>query len=229
MSNIKRVGSISVDDLLEQEPLLDLTTDEQKPKNRIDPDVDIQQARKDNKYYLPVLHINDPTMWDSKPKSERRMFTDEVAKETCLSNCCGIPGVKNVCCQLDPEDLEHVLGPVSEKWIKKTIKWFRKREINVTREDIVIDEEEGRLIGDNLFGGHDVFKSAGSYPMLRFQVFGPRYACKFLNVHNGMCTIYQVRPDMCRGYYCQFVKKNFLVRTKEHPNTYIRVDKQPKE
>lgn len=226
MSNIKQVGTISLDELLEEDSKLPEVYVDDTHKNRIDPDIDIKQAKKDNKYYLPVLYINDPTMWDSKPKSERRHFTDNVAMETCMSNCCGIPGVKNVCCQLDPDDLEHVLGPLDEKWIKKTIKWFKKRDLNVTREDIVIDEEEGRLIGESFFGGHDVFKSSESYPFMRIQVHGPRFACKFLNVKNGLCTIYEIRPDMCRDYLCQFVKKNFLIRTKSHPNTYKCIDKE---
>lgn len=183
----------------------------------------LAEDKKSAKFYLPVLRLNDPTQWDSKPLSERKHFTDEVAKDTCVGNCCGVSGLKAGCCQLDPEDIEHVLGPVDEDWIKKTIKWFKKKGINVTRHDIVIDFEEGRLIGQAHFNDHPVFQQKDSYPILRIQASGIRFACKFLNVSNGMCTIYEQRPDMCRDYYCSFVKSNFLVKTKNHPNSYRKI------
>ena len=78
-----------------------------------------------DRYYLPVLNLNHATEWSPKPLSERKHFTDEVAMETCLGNCCGVEGLKGACCQIDPYDLEHVLGPVTEDCIKKIINYFR--------------------------------------------------------------------------------------------------------
>jgi len=186
----------------------------------------VDDSREKKRFYLPVLYINDPTYWEDKPNSERVAFTDEVAKDTCVGSCCGVTGLKAGCCQLDTEDMEHVLGFVDEPWIKKTIKWFKNKGVNVTRHDLVIDEEEGKLIGEKFFSGSPAgkaFADKRSYPMLRLQVNGARFACKFLNVSNGMCTIYEQRPDMCRNYLCQYVKANFLVRTKDHPNTYKKI------
>lgn len=182
-----------------------------------------EQNKKRDKFYLPVLYINDATQWPTKPNSERQHFTDAVAKETCLGKCCGVEGLRAACCQLDPEDLEHVLGPVDEEWIKKTIKWFKNKGMNVTRHDIVIDYEEGKLIGQTWFNDHEIFKMPDTYPILRIQANGQRFACKFLNVHNGMCTIYEHRPNMCRDYLCAYVKANFLVKTHNHPNTYKKI------
>lgn len=191
---------------------------------RLPKDIDKKELMEDNRYYLPVLHLNDTSMWESKPLSERLHFTPEVAKETCMSNCCGHPGVRNACCLLDKDDLEHVLGPVDEPWIKKMILWYKKKGIHATRSDLVIDFEEGKLIGEAHFNGHKVFTDPKTYPILRIQAFGPRFACKFLNVHNGKCTIYSVRSEMCRGYLCSYVKANFIVKAKNTNNKYIRVD-----
>jgi len=184
----------------------------------------LKKARKDNKYYLPVLSLNDASMWPPAPKSARRNFTSELAVETCLSNCCGVNGVFSGCCRLDPDDLEHVLGPVKEKWVKSFLRYAKKKGWNYKRSDVVIDYEEGKLLGDQFFNGHPIFSRPTSYPIMRIQVMGPRFGCKFLNPDNGMCGIYEQRPDMCRGYYCQYVKKNFLVKTKDKPNTWHRVD-----
>jgi len=183
-----------------------------------------RESKKEARYYLPVLYLNDPTQWESKPLSERKHFTDEVAKNTCLGNCCGHEGLKSGCCNLDPDDLEHVLGPIEEEWIKKTIKSFKTKGMSLGRHDLVIDLEEGKLIGSKFFNDHPVFNSPDSYPMLRIQANGVRFACKFLNVSSGMCTIYEQRPNMCRDYLCQYVRKNFLVRLSNSPNKYIKLE-----
>ena len=234
MSNIKHSRTISLEDFDDLEgPLESLpatSQDKSKSKSlRLPKDTDLKELAEDTRYYLPVLHINDPKMWESRPKADRLPFTPEVATETCLSNCCGTAGVKSACCTLDPDDLEHVLGPVTEAWIKRTIKWFKKNGINVTRSDVVIDFDEGKLIGQAHFNDHKVFKSPDSYPILRIQAFGPRFACKFMSVHSGKCTIYEQRPDMCSGYYCQYVKSNFLVKTKNSGNKYIKVDTEKEQ
>lgn len=179
------------------------------------------------RYYLPVLLINTPDEWPSKPMEERRRFTDQVAFDTCLGNCCGVKGLRGACCHLDPDDLEHVLGPVKDKdWIRDTVAWFKRRGINYTRQDIVIDYDEGRIIGDTLFKNARnaaVFKDEKAYPILRFQVVGPRYACKFMNPETHMCDIYEIRPKLCSSYLCSYITSNFLVKTKSHPGSYRRI------
>lgn len=219
--NIKEsVYSISSEELekrnkVENIPVIDKSNKSEKQENT-------NKAEK-SRFYLPVLHINKPDFWEQKPTNEREAFTDEVAKNTCLGNCCNVPGLSAGCCQLDPDDLEHVLGPVDEEWIKRTIRWMKHRHINVTRHDLVIDYEEGLLIGQQFFHDHEVFKRKDTYPILRIQASGIRFACKFLNVQTGKCTIYQQRPDMCKNYYCSYIKSNFLVKTPNSQNTYKKM------
>jgi Fe-S-cluster containining protein len=225
--DIKPTGkSISLEELVKQQKPVSIAkmniSAPKKEENAEEPKENGEKKR--DRFYLPVLYINDPTQWESKPLSERKHFTPEVAKDTCVGNCCGVEGLRAGCCQLDPDDIEHVLGPVDEDWIKKTIKWFKNKGISLTRHDIVIDFEEGKLIGRTFFNDHEVFKSPDSYPILRIQANGQRFACKFLNVYNGMCTIYPVRPGMCSSYLCAYVKSNFLVKTENHPNTYKKID-----
>lgn len=183
-----------------------------------------------DRYYLPVLNFNHQNEWPSKPLSERAPFTDKTAYDTCLGNCCGVKGVKGACCQMDPYDLEHVLGPIDktgkERWVEKTVAWFRSKGLEYSRSDLVIDYEEGKIIGDNLFAqsnNSNVFQQESAYPIMRFQVLGPRYACKFMNPKTYKCTIYEMRPDMCRTYYCQYILTNFLVKTKAHPNSFRKL------
>lgn len=215
---IKKTTSISMDELMEQNEL-------EQPTKSVELENSPYVTKKVEKYFLPVLHLNREEAWEPKPMKERSYFTDEVAMKTCLSNCCGYEGLKSACCTLDPDDLEHILGPIDERWIKKTLLYFKRKGMSLEREDIVIDYEEGKLIGQTHFNGHKIFEQKTSYPMLRIQVYGPRWGCKFLNPKTGMCTIYHIRPDMCRNYLCQYVKTNFLVRTRQKPNTYQNIRK----
>lgn len=187
------------------------------------------QAKKDNRFYLPVLNINKSEKWDSKPKSEREYLTDQKAYETCVGNCCGVEGLKSACCSLDTEDLEHILGPIPEDWIKETVKFLNKKTgFKYTRHDLVIDHEEGKLIGEKFFNNHRAFQSKESYPMLRIKANGIRFSCNFMNVQTGLCTIYPVRPEMCKNYYCQYVRKNFFVKDPNRQNSWIMPDKLEK-
>jgi hypothetical protein len=183
-----------------------------------------EEALKHNRFYLPVLRLNHRDQWESKPLSQRQKLTPELAEKTCLTNCCGIHGLRSSCCRLDMDDLEHILGPVSEKWIKRFLRFCAKKGWNLKRGDVVIDFEEGKLIGRRFFNNHPVFDRETSYPMMRLQVDGPRFSCKFLNSDTGLCNIYENRPEMCQDYLCRYIKTNFLVKTKAKPNTWLRAD-----
>ena len=182
------------------------------------------KKKAESRFHLPVLYLNDPTQWTVAEEQDWKVFTPEISEKVCVGGCCGVEGLKSACCHLDPENIEHVLGPLDEQWIKDIIKWFNvTKKIHYKREDIVIDYEEGKIIGETFFRGHEVFASQASYPMLRFQVTGQRFACKFISTQTGRCTIYSERPIMCRDYYCQMVLGNYLVKTREHPNRYVKL------
>lgn len=176
-----------------------------------------------NKFHLPVLNINKEDYWPSLPLKDRHHFTDEVAAKSCLGNCCGYEGLSAGCCQVDMEDLEHVLGFVSEEDVEQLVKHLKKTIPGIKREDVVMDIEEGKIFGKKFFNDHPVFKDEKSYPMLRLQGYGPRFTCKFLSLQTFKCTVYNHRPAMCREYYCQWIKSNFLLRTKDRPNTWQKI------
>jgi Fe-S-cluster containining protein len=197
------------------------------PEKTISSEKEMDKANeKISKFHLPILKINDPAEWPSLPLEQRKHLTDELATKTCLENCCGINGLKSGCCTMDPDHLEHLLGPINgddEKWLEDIIKHFRARGLTISRSDVVIDYEEGVEIGKSLFNDNPAFRDKSSYPILRMQVYGQRYVCKFLNPNSGKCSIYKMRPIMCRNYTCQYIKSNFLVRTSEKPNVYKKL------
>jgi Fe-S-cluster containining protein len=177
-----------------------------------------------DKFHLPVLQLNNPDYWPSKPKEERMMLTDEKATAACLTKCCGVDGLKAGCCHVSPNNMQHVLGPVTDDWIKEILAKFRHKGIKgFTRQDVVIDYEEGRLIGERFFDSHPVFFQKSTYPILRIAMKGTEFACRFLAQETGKCTIYADRPSMCRNYYCEYLKTNYTIRLPSHPNTYTKV------
>jgi len=217
--------SISVDELMQ----LDKQT-ANSTSNQVEDKPEQPKKSPNDRYYLPVLNLNWNQDWQSKPVDQRKHWTDKEAMSTCLGNCCGVEGLKGACCHLDPFDLEHILGPIDsvkdEHWIQDTVKWFRNKGIPFTRQDLVIDYEEGKIIGETLFresNNNNIFQQPTAYPMLRFQVIGPRYACKFMNPQSYKCTIYEVRPKMCRTYYCQYIQTNYLVKASPHPNRWQKM------
>lgn len=221
--------TISLEELSKQNPSTEeiSSSTEDRSVSKISTN-EMKLIKKDNRFYLPILRLNDQSSWESKPIKDRIHLTDKVATETCLSNCNGYIGVKSSCCRLDPDNLEHVLGPIDESWIKRTIRWYHKKGmVAVTRQDLVIDFDEGKIIGETFFNSHPVFMKSDTYPILRIQADGPRFACKNLNTQTGKCTIYSIRPDMCQKYYCQYLKTNFLINLKHspsHPGEWIAVD-----
>lgn len=207
----KRTIINTVDNI--QEPIKEIT---EKPSED-------GKKRLPTKFYLPVLNLNQKDKWESLEKKDRKHLTPELAEDVCTNNCCGYEGLAAGCCQLDPENLEHVLGAITKEDISRILKHFRKINPSIERSDIVIDQEEGELIGRTFFNDHPVFKSESSYPMLRIQIYENRFICKFLNPKTKRCGIYSVRPDMCSGYYCAYVKSKFLIKTPNQPNIYKKI------
>jgi len=218
---LKPSGITTYEELLEMEK-------NNKIEENLKPIEIIKQQQGEEKYdntYIPVLNLNHIEEWPSQPLENRRHWTDKVAEEVCLNNCCNKSGFGGACCKLDPSfDLDHVLGPVDEKSIERLINFFNRKGINYKRKDIVIDFEEGKIIGQKFFNGHPVFFKESSYPIMRIKAVNSYFACIFLNPHNNKCTVYSHRPDpMCTQYLCQYVQTNFLVRTPQHPNTFKKL------
>lgn len=214
--------TISLEELIEQSKIADYT-EPQGVKQQSN-----QEILKKDIFFVPRLEINKPEYWPDNPN--KKHFLPVIAEKTCLGNCSGVEGLKSGCCKLNPDDIEHVLGPCDEKWIKQIKEdLFKKFGVRYSREDIVIDYEEGKKIGEKHFNNHAVFKNKDAYPILRMQMAGTNFACKFLNLLSGKCSIYELRPEFCRGYYCNYIKANFLVRKQGTQTQYVDLRKEPKE
>ena len=70
-----------------------------------------------------------------------------------------------------------------------------------TFEEIFYSFEEG----SRLFPERSSWQNPNSYPALKIDIEKERKPCIFYNSTLRSCSIYDIRPQICRKYYCQFL------------------------
>lgn len=68
----------------------------------------------------------------------------------------------------------------------------------VPREEVFIEAEEGRA----LFPERKNWQAPQNYPALRVVTDHPHRPCRFYDVEGGRCSVYAIRPDVCRRFLC---------------------------
>ena len=74
----------------------------------------------------------------------------------------------------------------------------------IEREEIFVEFEEGK----NLFPDKSTWQNPDSYPAFRVDFFNPRKPCIFYNTKIKACGIYEIRPQTCRNYECEYLTQN---------------------
>ena len=105
------------------------------------------------------------------------------------------------CCSLD--NREWILGAIGKKealmFVEELSKKFG-REIKY--EDVFVDYEEGH----KLFPEKSSWQSRLVYPALRVDMESERKFCIFYNKAMKACSVYDIRPEMCRRYTCDYLR-----------------------
>ncbi len=123
-----------------------------------------------------------------------------VTEHTCERKCMGFDGNSGGCCTLGPRD--YIIGPVEDVDLlleRLSVEWGRP----VTRGEVVIDYEEGRA----LFPERAVWQHPSHYPAMRVLTEHPRVPCRFYDLERSRCTIYAIRPPLCRRFECDWLKE----------------------
>jgi Fe-S-cluster containining protein len=119
----------------------------------------------------------------------------------CSNNCYGINDYHGSCCSL--EDRNYIIGPHpdTEDFIKNL---SSKLGREIYEEDIFIGYEEGK----KLFPYKTSWQNRDSYPAFRVDFFNPKLPCIFYNTKIKACSIYDIRPQTCREYECEYLSNN---------------------
>jgi Fe-S-cluster containining protein len=119
----------------------------------------------------------------------------------CSQMCCGSIGLAGACCFI--EDRDWIIGPHqdTEEFINRlSIKFDRE----IFREEIFIEYKEGK----NLFPDKSHWQNQENYPALRVNINISRYPCIFYNTSLKLCSIYDIRPKICKDYKCDYLREN---------------------
>lgn len=123
--------------------------------------------------------------------------------DICSKKCFGKDNHHGQCCYVDGGNW--ILGPLSEidssRFIQDLSKKFGKE---IKYEDVFISYEEGI----ELFPDKPSWKQEDGYPSIRFDTKSEKNYCIFYNQQLRICSVYDIRPTMCRNYTCDYLKKN---------------------
>ena len=118
----------------------------------------------------------------------------------CCEKCLGWEGNHGGCCQLDDRDF--MMGPVSDpnEFLQRVKNKFTG--VKVEWKDVFFDYEEG----SKTFPERPIFQNPAHYPALRVDLKHTRKPCIFYNSTLKCCSVYDIRPAMCREFKCDYLK-----------------------
>lgn len=125
--------------------------------------------------------------------------------DICSFKCFGVDGYDGSCCQV--EDRNWIIGPHDdvEPFLQRLSKKFG-REIKF--EEVFYTFEEGSV----LFPDKESWQDPNSYPALKVDLEKNRKPCVFYNTTLKSCSIYDIRPNTCKNYLCDYLHRELLMR-----------------
>jgi Fe-S-cluster containining protein len=122
-----------------------------------------------------------------------------VIAYTCSHNCMGVRGNAGGCCTLD--DRDYIPGPVrdADAFLVNLGQLLGRK---VPRSEAFIDFDEGRT----LFPERPSWQEPANYPALRVRPDVEWIPCRFYDKTTLACTVYDIRPAICRDFLCNHLK-----------------------
>ena len=118
----------------------------------------------------------------------------------CSTKCCGIKDNHGSCCTLDNRDF--IIGPHhdSNAFLKRLSERFGRA---IKHNDVFIDYAEG----SRMFPDKVNWQDFRNYPALRVDIDQPTLPCIFYNTKVKACTVYDIIPNTCIEYECDYLKE----------------------
>ena len=126
---------------------------------------------------------------------DREALKSTLIEYSCGQRCMGYAGNKGGCCSI--ADRDFIIGPIDDPAaFLARLSEATGRE--VSHAEVFIDHEEGSA----LFPDRPTWQRPQSYPALRVVPDHPLRPCRFYDVEAGRCTVYAIRPEVCRRFLC---------------------------
>jgi Fe-S-cluster containining protein len=133
--------------------------------------------------------------------------------QICSFKCWGIDNYDGSCCTL--EDRDWIMGP-SLDWEIFLEKLSSKIGRNINFSEVFYTYEEG----SRLFPDRPVWKDPNNFPAFRVDLNSPRKSCIFYNQSIKSCMVYEIRPETCRNYSCNYLRENQEAEKEEIKNIF---------
>ena len=119
----------------------------------------------------------------------------------CSFKCFGVDNYHGSCCSV--EDRDFIIGPHldSDEFLEKLSNKFG-RQVNF--EEVFFSFEEGK----ELFKEKSSWQNPNSYPAMKIDINNTKKPCIFYNMQLRACNIYDIRPETCRTFECDYLKSN---------------------
>jgi len=121
--------------------------------------------------------------------------------DICSTKCFGFDNNHGGCCSVYSGNW--ILGGVKdhEEFLENLSKKFGRK---IEKETVFIEYEEGK----NLYPNDTTWQNPNNYPALRINQDDPAKYCIFYNKQLRACSVYEIRPNMCQKYECDYLKQN---------------------
>jgi len=122
--------------------------------------------------------------------------------DTCSFKCYGIDGYDGSCCHVEGRDW--IMGPIND-WDVFLDDLSKKLGREVEFKEVFFNFEEG----SKLFPDRSVWQLPGNFPAFKVDMEKIRKPCVMYNTATRSCSVYDIRPETCRNYYCDYLSKVF--------------------
>lgn len=119
----------------------------------------------------------------------------------CSKKCMGYEGYDGRCCTI--EDRDFIIGPHldTDSFLRELRDKYGQTFLF---EEVFYSYEEGK----GVFPDRPTWQKQSSYPALRVNLEHVRSPCIFYNTFLRVCTVYELRQEVCRTYTCAYLREN---------------------
>ena len=141
-------------------------------------------------------------------------FKEINSSNICSNKCWGVNNYDGSCCNIENRDF--IIGPHldADDFIKK---------LNKKRKDVFYDYEEGK----NIFPDKQVWQNKKNYPALKIDLNNNKKPCIFYDTKLKNCSVYEIRPQTCQKYNCDYLEKNKTYYKEIKPKITIPKNNRP--
>lgn len=123
----------------------------------------------------------------------------KTSSDICSEKCCGYEDNHGGCCTL--ADRDWIIGGIedTDEFLERLSARFGRE---VQYDEVFVDYEEGKEIYPEL----GCWTNPYNFPALRVNTEMESRPCIFYSMEVKRCTVYDIRPNTCRNYKCDYLK-----------------------